>query len=150
AEALTVLRGRVRVGDQIARRPGRLNPLEVTYDDYSVDTPENRILLAAVLRLLRVKSLSRAQRRTLQRLRIQFADVTPIARGRQLPSWRPSRLNVRYRPALALADLILAGDSFEQQIGNVHVSGFVFDMWRIYEDFVGVALKEAMRLFGGR
>lgn len=150
SEALTVVRGRMRVGDQLARRPGRLNPLEVTYDDYSVDTPENRILLAAVLRLLRVRSLAAEERRTLQRLRVQLSDVTPIARGQQLPTWRPSRLNVRYQPALVLAELILAGDSFEQQIGHLHVSGFVFDMWRIYEDFVGTALTEAMRPSGGR
>ena len=58
--------------------------------------------------------------------------------------WNSSRLNTRYQPALHLADLILAGDSFEQRVGDLQVSGFVFDMWKIYEDFVCVALREAM------
>jgi 5-methylcytosine-specific restriction enzyme subunit McrC len=59
-------------------------------------------------------------------------------------------LNTRYQPALHLAELILAGDSFEQRVGDIQVSGFVFDMWRIYEDFVCVALREAMAQYGGR
>ena len=55
------------------------------------------------------------------------------------------------RPAPTLGPVaILAGDSFEQRVGDIQVSGFVFDMWRIYEDFVCVALREAMAPYGGR
>ena len=50
-EALRTVRGRIRVGDQMSRRPGMLIPLEVTYDDFTVDIPENRILRSA-LRLM--------------------------------------------------------------------------------------------------
>jgi 5-methylcytosine-specific restriction enzyme subunit McrC len=150
SEALPVVRGRIRVGDQLARRPGVLLPLEVSYDELSVNIAENQLLLAATLRLLRMPALSRDVRRGLQRLRLQLADVTPVLRGQLLPVWHPSRLNARYQPALFLAELILAGDSFEQRVGDVHISGFVFDMWKIYEDFVCVALREAMRPYGGR
>ncbi len=150
SEALPVVRGRIRVGDQLARRPGMLLPLEVSYDELSVNIAENQLLLTATLRLLRMPLLSRDVRRGLQRLRLQLADVTPVLRGQLLPVWHPSRLNARYQPALYLAELILAGDSFEQRVGDVHISGFVFDMWKIYEDFVCVALREAMRPYGGR
>jgi 5-methylcytosine-specific restriction enzyme subunit McrC len=37
----SVLRGRVRVADQIARRPGRMMPLEIIHDEYTVDNAEN-------------------------------------------------------------------------------------------------------------
>jgi 5-methylcytosine-specific restriction enzyme subunit McrC len=57
---------------------------------------------------------------------------------------------VRYQGALQLADLILAGDSFEQRLGDLEVSGFVFDMWKIFEDFVCVALREALAPYGGQ
>lgn len=150
ADALPLVRGRIRVGDQLARRPSTLLPLEVTYDEFSVDIAENQILLAAALRLLRMPSLSHDVRRRLQRLRLQLRDVTPIMRGHVLPIWHASRLNIRYQPALALAELVLAGDSFEQRVGDLNISGFVFDMWKIYEDFVTVALREAMRAYGGR
>lgn len=150
SDAQPVVRGRIRVGDQLARRPGTLLPLEVTYDEFSVDNAENQILLAATLRLLSLPTLARDHRRGLHRLRLQLADVSIIPSGRPLPTWRPSRLNIRYQPALYLADLLLAGDSFEQRYGSLHISGFVFDMWKIYEDFVCVALKEALRAYGGR
>lgn len=149
-EPLPVLRGRVRVGDQMARRPGRALPLEVTYDDFTIDIAENRLLLAATLRLLAMPQVSPFARRGLQRIRLLLSEVTPLSRGAAVPEWTPSRLNTRYQPALQLADLILAGDSFEQRVGDLRVSGFVFDMWRIFEDFVCVALKQAMVPYGGR
>jgi len=45
-DSLALVRGRIRVA-QIARRPGILLPLEVRYDDYSPDIPENQILRSA-------------------------------------------------------------------------------------------------------
>jgi 5-methylcytosine-specific restriction enzyme subunit McrC len=39
-EALLTVRGRIRIGDQFARRPGQLLPIEVTYDDFTVDVAE--------------------------------------------------------------------------------------------------------------
>lgn len=149
-EALPVLRGRVRVGDQLARRPGRALPLEVTYDDFTIDITENRLLLAATQRLLSMPQVSPPARRALQRIRLLLGEVTPLRRGAVLPLWTPSRLNTRYQPALELADLILAGDSFEVRAGDLRVSGFVLDMWRIFEDFVCVALKQAMLPLAGR
>lgn len=143
-EALPLVRGRIRVGDQISRRFGRMLPVEVSYDDFTVDIAENQLLLSAALRLLRVEKLQPKARHALQRLRLQLTGVTPIGRGAPLPRWQPSRLNTRYQPALHLAEVILAGDSFEQRAGSLDASGFVFDMWRVFEDFVCVALRESM------
>lgn len=148
-ESLPVLRGRIRVRDQISRRYGAGLPLEVTYDDFTVDVAENQILLAATVRLLRVAKLSATARQRLQHLRLQLADVTELRRGDAVPRWQATRLNARYHAALHVAELILAGDSFEQRVGDLEVSGFVFDMWKIYEDFVSVALGEALKPYGG-
>ena len=59
-------------------------------------------------------------------------------------------MNARYVPALELAELVLAGRSFEQRVGDLVVSGYLFNMATIFEDFVTVALREAFRPFGGR
>jgi 5-methylcytosine-specific restriction enzyme subunit McrC len=76
-EALPLVRGRIRVGEQISRRFGRGLPIEVTYDDFTVDIAENRLLLAATLRLLHMPMLPRRVRKSLLRVRLQLADVTP-------------------------------------------------------------------------
>lgn len=149
-ESLNVLRGRIREGDQLRRHFGRTLPLETRYDDYSVDIAENRLLLAAAERLLRLPGLLLHQRTGLQRLRLQLADVARLSRGAELPTWVPSRLNARYHSALRLAELVLAGRSFEQRVGGVPVTGYLFNMATIFEDFVTVALKEALRAEGGR
>lgn len=147
-DSLPVLRGRIRVTDQIARRFGTGLPLEVTYDDFTVDIAENQILLTTATRLLRVPKLSARTRRSLQRLRLQLAGVTAVQRGDVLPRWQPSRLNTRYQPALQIAQRILSGDSFEQRRGGLIVSGYVVDMWKVFEDFVSIALREAMSSWG--
>lgn len=148
-ETLPLLRGRVREADQLRRRWGRSMPLEVRYDDFSVDIAENQVLLAACLRLLRLPGVGARPRARIQRLRLQLADVTPPV-GRVPPSWLPNRLNARYQPALELAELILRGRSFEHRIGGVTMTGYLFNMHTIFEDFITVALSEALRPYGGR
>ena len=149
-ETTTVLRGRMREAEQLKRRYGRLIPLEVTYDDYTVDIAENRILLAAARHLLKLPGLRTSTRRGLTRIVWQLADVTLPTTGGPLPSWWESRLNSRYVPALRVAEVVLQGRSFEQRRGDLAVSGFVFSMAKVFEDFVCVALSEAMKSNGGR
>ncbi|MGV9858258.1 McrC family protein [Gordonia sp. NPDC003425] len=149
-ESLPVLRGRLLVGEQITRRFGLPVPLAVEYDDYTVDVAENRLLLAATQRLLKVPGLSRPARQHLQRLRVTMADVGSLTRGQPLPIWQPTRLNHRYHDALRLAEVVLAAQSFEHRVGDLVVTGFMFDMWRIFEDFVCSALGEALDRRNGR
>jgi 5-methylcytosine-specific restriction enzyme subunit McrC len=149
-ETLPVLRGRMLTGEQMTRLYCLPVPVAVEYDDFTVDIAENQILLMAMRRLLVVPMISIRARRRLQRLRLILADVNAPPRGAGPPTWRRSRLNVRYQPALALAQIVLAADSFEHHIGDLRVTGYMFDMWRVFEDFVTVALAESLRSYGGR
>jgi 5-methylcytosine-specific restriction enzyme subunit McrC len=58
-------------------------------------------------------------------------------------------LNEHYRPALALAELVLRNLSISQEKGNLESTTFVFDMNKVFEDFVTAAFTEAMRKHGG-
>ncbi|MFD7553927.1 McrC family protein [Streptomyces sp. NPDC059835] len=144
-ESALVVRGRIREADQIRRRFGAALPVEVAYDEFTTDIAENRILRAAVERLLRLPGVPREVRRRLLHQRARLADVTPMVPGQPLPSWRPSRLNTRYQPALHLARAVLDGSSPEHTPGGLRIDGFLFDMNRLFEDFVTVALREALR-----
>lgn len=112
-EAARTVRGRIRIGDQLARRPGLTLPLEITYDDYTVDTAENRILRTALRRMLAVPGLSSPARARLAHLDGRLDGVGVIRRGAPIPHWQPSRLNARYQPALRLAEVILRNCSAE-------------------------------------
>jgi 5-methylcytosine-specific restriction enzyme subunit McrC len=139
-ETSLVVRGRVREADQIRRHFGRFPPVEIVHDEYTTDVAENRLLRTACERLWRLPSGVPADvRGRLLRLRVRLADITPVESGQPLPRWQPTRLNARYHHALRLAELVLRGASVEHRPGDVTVSGFLFDMARVFEDFVTVA-----------
>lgn len=144
-ETSMVVRGRIREAEQIRRRFGATLPVEVTYDEFTTDIAENRILRAAVERLLRLPGVPREVRRRLLHQRARLADATVLVRGHPLPEWRPSRLNARYHHALHLARAVLEGASPEHGPGGLRMEGFLFDMNRLFEDFVTVALRDALR-----
>ncbi len=149
-ESTPVLRGRIRTDEQLRRRFGLPVPLEVRYDDYTVDIPENRILRAAAERLLRIPRVPLPTRRALLRLVRLMTDVRPLGRGALIPRWQPTRLNARYHPALRLGELVLRGGSIEQEQGRVVVDGLMLDMSKLFEQFLTVALRDALAPQGGR
>lgn len=150
-ETSLVIRGRLREAEQIRRHFGRTPPVEITYDAYTTDTAENRILRAATERLLRLPDVPGAVRRRLAHQRVRLANAQPLIRGQELPRWQPSRLNARYLPALRLAEAVLRGTSPEHRPAGADpltVDGFLLDMNKLFEDFVTVALREALREHG--
>ncbi|MFB8369844.1 McrC family protein [Pseudarthrobacter sp. NPDC055928] len=148
-EALRTVRGRIRVGDQMTRRPGMLLPLEVAYDDFTVDIPENRILRAAVRLMMQVPRLSEGVRERLAHIDSKLDGVSAVRFGAPLPAWTESRLNERYVPALRLAEIILRNMSAEAGLGQHVVASFVVNMATVFEDFVTTAVREALDLYPG-
>jgi len=84
-------------------------PLEIRHDEFTADIPENQILRTACERMLTVPRVDAEAQHMLRRLLRDFADVTPLSRGDQIPAWQATRLNSRYHTALRLAELVLAG-----------------------------------------
>ncbi|MHA7142857.1 McrC family protein [Arthrobacter sp. Sr33] len=148
-EALRTVRGRIRVGDQMTRRPGMLLPLEVSFDDFTADISENRILRAAIRLMMQVPRLSEAVRWRLAHLDSKLDGVSPLRFGAPLPSWTESRINERYVPALCLAEIVLRNMSAEAGAGRYSVASFVVNMATVFEDFLTTAVREALDRFPG-
>ncbi|MEU5837431.1 restriction endonuclease [Streptomyces diacarni] len=149
-DSLPVLRGRLRLADQLRRRPGIPFPFEVTQEDHTADIPENQLLLGAVRRLLRVPGIAPGQRTELIGLAVRLEGVSVPVPGAPLPVWQANRRNQRYRQALGLAELILRGASYELGDGRtVTVDGMLVRFWQLYETFLARALGEAMRQRAG-
>ncbi|WP_017586939.1 McrC family protein [Nocardiopsis ganjiahuensis] len=163
-DELNVVRGRIRVREQMRRGFGAPIPLAVAYDDFSPDIPENRILLAAIRALT---ALPGVRRRTARNLHHQAARLSGVAalRPGPLPAWTRSRLNERYAPALRLAETVLGGSGAEHGFGNRdrdgdgtgnpragarELPGLVVDMARVFEDFLSVALGSGLAAHGLR
>lgn len=152
-DALRTVRGRIRISDQISRRPGMPLPLEVSYDEHTADIAENRILRGALRVLLGLNRVNPAVRRRLAHLDRKLDGVRDLRPGAPLPPWREARANARYVPALRLAEIILQHSVAEIAPGRIRVAVFAVNMARVFEDFVEVALREALadrRIPGGR
>lgn len=141
--ALPLVRGRIRVADQIARHPGMLLPTEVRFDEYSVETAENQILRSALRRMLDVPRVRPGTAARLRHLDGRLEGVTALLPGARLPPWHPTRLNTRYQPALRISELVLHNQSFETGPGGLKVAAFVVDMDKLFENFLATALGAA-------
>jgi len=145
-----VVRGRIRVADQLRTHPGCLYPIEIAYDEYLIDIAENQILRTALRRMRSVPRLRRDVAARLSHLENRLNGVTILRRGAAMPAWRATRLNARYVPALRLAELILRNTAAQAGDGGIEIASFVVVMWKVFEDFVTVALKEAIASRGRR
>lgn len=148
-DALPLIRGRIRFGDQLAARPGVPLPVEVRYDEHSPDIPENRILRTALRRMLAVPRLRPADQADLTELDARLAGVTVLPPTALPPVWHAGRLNARYAPALRLGELIMQHCSADLGAGAYAVAAFVVNMEKVFEAFIGVALREALSAYPG-
>lgn len=150
-DSLTVMRGRLLMDRQMTRRPGTVLPLEVEFDEFEADVPENRILRTALHRMALVPRIAQPVRDRLRHLAARLVGARILVGGVALPAWRPTRLNERYQPALRMAELVVQGLGLDTADGDRPVASFVVNMATVFEDFVEVALRESFaRLSTGR
>lgn len=143
-----VVRGRWDVARQLKSRPGIPVPVELTYDDYTEDVAENRILKAALRALIRVEQLPR---RVIDRAGIVttlFSDVSDLRPGTSIAVPHESRLNAHYQPALRIARWILEATSWAHSRGTSAGATFLLNVAKVYEDFVGRVLQTVLHPAG--
>ena len=146
-EPLYTVRGRIMVAEQLRRRFGIPLPVEVRYDEFTNDILPNRLVRAAVHRLGQMRLRSQPARRQLGRIAGMLENVSPVEfRPNTVPEIRFDRLNEHYRTVVELSRLILQHGAFESSRGEVRASGFLMDMNVVFQEFVTVALREALGL----
>ncbi len=144
-DALTTVRGRWRIGDQIRTRYGIVPPVEVSFDDFTEDIEPNRLLRAAIHRLLNLPMRSDRSRWPLRAIDARLGNVRLVDYDpRRVPQVTFDRRSEHYRGAVGLARLVLSGVSFDLGSGGVAASAFLIDMNKVFEDFVVVALRDAL------
>lgn len=142
-ERSPVLRGRLRIRDQIARG-GLLTPVDIIRDEFDIDVPENRILLAAARLLRRLPQVHSTARQRLRRIDEQLDGVSLVPRSVALRGPPFTRLNRHYQPALAIAELVLRGTSIGARTGSRASVTFSFELHRVFEQFLEVSLGRAV------
>lgn len=145
-ETLPTIRGRIRFAEQLRRHYDLPLPIEVGYDDYTIDTEANRLVKAALRRIERLRLRSARLRRRGAEALASFDGVADVAFDpRRLPTFNYTRLDDRYRPVLELAALLVRNTSVELHPGAASTSSILFDMNDVFEDFVFAAIGDELR-----
>ena len=143
-DRLVALRGRVDITRQLTQ-PGVLIPTACKFTEFTADLIENSYLKAAVSRSLRVARVRPEDRRRLMQHLVTLEDVGDI---RHRPDDHDrigfTRLNEHYRPALRLAELVLANLTLQDRVGETQASSFMLDMNELFERFVTERLRRAL------
>ncbi|WP_164734067.1 MULTISPECIES: hypothetical protein [Microbacterium] len=143
-ETGTVIRGRWDIARQLKVRPGIPVPVELNYDDYTEDVPENRIIKAALRALVRLEQLPRRVVDKLGPLLGLFSEVSDLRVTGPIILPTGSRLNAHYQPALRLARWVLEATSWAHVEGASSGSAFLLNVAKVYEDFVGRVLQATL------
>jgi 5-methylcytosine-specific restriction enzyme subunit McrC len=145
-ETSKILRGRILIGEQLKKRQGQMYPVEVAFDEFTENIPENIELNMAVTKAMKFGNLTPAQHRDFRHLSRRFSEIDT---SKSEPNWTKSRHNIHYWNSLVLADLINSGNGFYEELGGVAVSGFTVDMYRVFEKFLLRELKMRLERHGG-
>ncbi len=144
-ETLYTVRGRIQFDEQIRRRFGIPLPVEVRYDEFTDDILANQLVKAAAYRLGRMRPRSSKARKDLGWIagmldNVSFVDFP----GSDVREVTFDRLNEHYQGVVGLSRLILRHSAFESKRGDVRASGFLIDMNVLFQEFLTVALREAL------
>jgi 5-methylcytosine-specific restriction enzyme subunit McrC len=144
------LRGRLDMNRQRLRY-GIPLPIAVSFDEFGIDHIENQLLLGAARRLNKMTSLPAPLRTQLRHLTHVFDGVRPSLRHDAARPVHFSRLNDHYRPAIALARVVLQESSFDIGTGDRAATGFTVTMYRLFEAFLTATLTQSLeRRHGGK
>ena len=141
-EDLRLLRGKLNVTRQLTRLAVRPDLLACRFDEFSENTPLNRVLKAVVARLTGV-ARSAANRRCLGEInsRLEFVGETsdPLREQVQL-----DRTNLVFHNLYRIALLFLKGDWQTTTSGDSLGFTLLFPMNELFESFIGKCLKRAL------
>ena len=139
---LKLLRGRLNVIRQVTQLAARPDLLACRFDEFSEDTPLNRVLKAAVRRLTRVARTA-ANARRLAELTARF-ELTGDSPDPLSEPVRLDRTNTAFHDLHRLARLFLTGDWQSTTGGKATGFTLLFPMNELFERFIGESLKRAV------
>lgn len=139
---LPLLRGKLDISRQIARHLVRSGLLACNFDELSVDTPLNRVLKAAVVRLGAVtRHAANARRLAELSARLEFVGESPD------PLREPvalDRTNIAFHRLYAWSRLFLSGQWQSTTTGANAGIALLFPMNDLFEMFVGRVMKAVL------
>lgn len=136
-DRLRCVRGKIDVTQSVKHQTLRQRQLVCTFDEFSVDSPMNRVLKATMELLLRAE-VSKERKKELHKLLAYFSEVSSVEVGSLTWSFRFDRNNRSYQMLIAICDLVVRGLLQTSGDGSMTLLKFFKEdtMCRLYEKFL--------------
>ena len=138
------LKGRLNTVKQMRQRPGRDHIFQISYDTFSVNRAENRLILSAVYIVSRWTRSSQNQRLA-RELIFAFDGVNKSNNHNEdFKRWSTDRNLIHYRNLESWCKLILFNESPLTMSGNTEGVSFLFPMEVLFERYVEKKLSKLL------
>jgi len=136
-DTISAIRGKIEITESIKNQSMIRSQMVCTYDEFSVDSPLNRIIKSTVLLLLKA-DISTQRKKDLRKLMVYFADVSAVDVHSINWSVNYNRNNQTYRLLITICHLVVKGLLQTNNDGSVKMMDFVDEqrMCRLYEKFI--------------
>ena len=136
-EGIVGVRGRIDIAETLKGNTYTSNRLVCEYDEYTIDTPMNRIV-KATLHLLSLADIPMHRKKEIRDIMRYLTEVDKINLHDADWSFRYDRSNQTYRLLMGICELIYKGMLLSQGEGTTKLADFIDDssMHRLYEKFI--------------
>lgn len=145
-ENLKYLKGKLKLSEQIKRNSVHRERFYVEYDEFNTDRVENRLIKSTLNLLYKKTNLNRNKKRIREFL-FTFDEVNETKNYKlDLLRIDKSRGMKSYEEVLKWAEIFLLGNSMSSYRGNTLSYALLFNMNRLFEDYIGAYLKKQENL----
>ncbi len=139
---LTCFRGKLQISQHLRKNMIAKNHFYVSYEAFTLNRPENRLIKAALQKLLKI-STSDKNRKEARRLLLFFDEITASADYKQDFSKIQSDRNSRdYVCILPWTDAILQNKGLLQFSEGFEAASILFAMEEVFENYVANQIKK--------
>lgn len=140
---LHAVRGRILIGQQVTRGWNRMDKVACAWDEWTPDTPQNRLFKCCCRFLIgRVQNLAaRGAMENCLALLDETEDVDAATALRETEWIRWNRTNERFKIAFGLARRLLQSAAPDLRAGEASTFVFLTDMAKLFEDYVAAVLE---------
>ena len=141
-EALSMIKGKILISKSIKENTINKNKMNCKYDEFTEDNLFNAILKRAINVIL-FSTKNDDVKKELNSINNIFSDVSDIyIPNNIILNYNLNRMNNRFLECFTLAKLILLNSSMDKSLGKENGFSILFEMNYLYEEYIGVLLKE--------
>ena len=141
-EALSIIKGKILISKSIKENTINKNKMNCKYDEFTEDNLFNAILKRAIsVILFSIKNDD--VKKELNIINNVLNDISDIyIPNNIILNYKLNRMNNRFLECFTLAKLILLNSSMDKSLGKENGFSILFEMNYLYEEYIGVLLKE--------